>query len=1218
MASRTSPTAQRARPRVAATATSSTSPNRASPPNGSRSFPVSSAAPSRAAPIPGSSTAAPTRAHACPAPVTASITPASRATIATCIDRRSAEAGAGAGMGAGSEAGSEVGVGAEAGLWIPGAVPSGVGLPSRFGGPGNGRWGSGVPGVGGRGSATGVGGDRAGRVRDRAEGVWTRRNGQGLGGGDGGQQRAGLGFGLALLQLGDRVRHHPGAGLAVGHPVDEHARPDGDAGVQVPREVEVPDAPGVRPAPVPLQVVDDLHGPDLGRTRHRARREARRQHVEGRHPLRQLADHVRDQVHHVGVPLDPHELVHPDGPGAADPAEVVAGQVDQHHVLGPLLLVRLELGLQGEVGLRVGAAGTGAGDGSHGGPAALDGDQDLRRRAGDGDPGQAQEVHVRGGVDDPQDPVDVEGVGGGRHREPLGRHHLEDVAGGDVLLGHGDHLLVAAGGEVAGGGRGRAGGRQRGRRGRHRDRQPGGQGVDAPGGVGPGGLQVGGRGDDHVGHQHQPLAEVVEDDHRAGEDQHPLGQPEVVLGLVGQALQLPDEVVAEVADGPGEQRRQAGQGRRAQPPQGLAQHLQGRPVRQAGGRAAGPGGAAAADGQGGERVGADERVAAPALAVLDALQQYRAVLVAELAERPHRGLQVAEQLPPHRHHRMLPGQPRELLEPGPGAAGHAPPPSGWLKHDLVPLWHAGPICSTRTRSVSPSQSAVTERTCWTWPEVSPFCQYWPRERLQNQVRPLARVRRTASASIQATISTAPSPSSWTTAGTSPAASNFRPAMASSMLVVGGESGDGTIGSRVVGSDMGPCYRYRRNGRSAIVEGRRTSKGAVMSTQPEQAKAEILQQIVATIREKVPEDRRDQVEEFARQYYQRLAPEDLLELEPDDLYGAVLAHWRLAHRRRPGEAKVRVYSPRFEEHGWRSKHSIVEIVTDDMPFLVDSVAMDLNRHGLVIHLPIHPVIAVRRDAAGGLVEVLPPDAEDGLRESFLHFEVDRQSEPEVLDRLRAEVERVLGDVRAACDDWEAMREQVRKILEEFDKQPPPVDEAELAEARALLEWIDNHHFTFIGYRAYDLVNENGEDMLRPIPGTGLGILRQQTKPASGSFAKLPPEARRLARERHVLILTKANSHSTVHRPSYLDYIGVKRFDEHGEVIGERRFLGLYTSAASNRNPRDIPVLRRKVTKVLERVGLPRYSHDWKSLLNILETFPRDELFQISDDQLFETA
>ena len=393
----------------------------------------------------------------------------------------------------------------------------------------------------------------------------------------------------------------------------------------------------------------------------------------------------------------------------------------------------------------------------------------------------------------------------------------------------------------------------------------------------------------------------------------------------------------------------------------------------------------------------------------------------------------------------------------------------------------------------------------------------------------------------------------------------------------------------------------------------------MSTQPEQAKAEILEQIVATIHEKVPEDRRDQVEEFARQYYQRLAPEDLLELEPEDLYGAVLAHWRLAHRRQPGEAKVRVYSPRFEEHGWRSKHSIVEIVTDDMPFLVDSVAMELNRHGLVIHLPIHPVVMVRRDEAGGLVEVLPPDAKDGILESYLHFEVDRQSDPKVLDKLRSEIERILEDVKASTEDWAEMREQVQEDPAGVRRAAAPGRRGRAGRGQGAAGVDRQPPLHLPRLPVLRPGGEDGEDMLRPVPGTGLGILRQgQHKPASGSFAKLPPEARRLAREPHVLILTKANSHSTVHRPSYLDYIGVKRFNEQGEVIGERRFLGLYTSAAYNRNPRDIPVLRRKVTKVLERAGLPRYSHDWKSLLNILETFPRDELFQISDDQLFETA
>ena len=205
----------------------------------------------------------------------------------------------------------------------------------------------------------------------------------------------------------------------------------------------------------------------------------------------------------------------------------------------------------------------------------------------------------------------------------------------------------------------------------------------------------------------------------------------------------------------------------------------------------------------------------------------------------------------------------------------------------------------------------------------------------------------------------------------------------------------------------------------------------MSTQPEQA-AEILEQIVALINERVPQERRAQVESFARQYYRRVAPEDLVEREPDDLYGAVMAHLRTAQRREPRTAKVHVYSPRFEEHGWRSVHSIVEIVTDDMPFLVDSVAMELNRHGLVIHLPIHPVLAVRRDDAGELLEVLPADTDegDGVRESFIHVEVDRQSEPEVLQRLTAGLERVLADVRAATEDWEKIRDQVRRILDEF--------------------------------------------------------------------------------------------------------------------------------------------------------------------------------------------
>jgi glutamate dehydrogenase len=387
------------------------------------------------------------------------------------------------------------------------------------------------------------------------------------------------------------------------------------------------------------------------------------------------------------------------------------------------------------------------------------------------------------------------------------------------------------------------------------------------------------------------------------------------------------------------------------------------------------------------------------------------------------------------------------------------------------------------------------------------------------------------------------------------------------------------------------------------------------------KTELLDKVVGRVREQLPEDQAPQVEEFARQYYDWTHPEDLSGRSPVDVYGAAVAHWSFARQRTPGEAKVRVYNPRFEEHGWQTTHTVVEMVNDDMPFLVDSTKMEINRQGYGIHLMIHPVIKVRRDAEGWLVEVLSRDStdDDAIFESVIHVEVDRQTEPEVLENLRGHLERVLGDVRAAVDDWPQMRERVRGIVSELDEDAPPVDEDELDEARAFLEWIHDGNFTFLGYREYDLRAQDGEDVLRAVPESGLGILREASSGSvSHSFARLPPEAKKLARAPHLLNLTKANSRSTVHRPSYLDYVGVKKFDAEGEVTGERRFLGLYTFSAYSASALEIPLVRRKVKGVLERAGFPEGSHYEKDLMEALETHPRDELFQISEDELFEIA
>jgi glutamate dehydrogenase len=387
------------------------------------------------------------------------------------------------------------------------------------------------------------------------------------------------------------------------------------------------------------------------------------------------------------------------------------------------------------------------------------------------------------------------------------------------------------------------------------------------------------------------------------------------------------------------------------------------------------------------------------------------------------------------------------------------------------------------------------------------------------------------------------------------------------------------------------------------------------------KDELLDKVVSRVREQLPEDQVPQVEEFVRQYYTWIPLEDLADRSPIDVYGAAVAHWSFAKQRPPGTPKIRVYNPLFDEHGWQSTHTVVEIVNDDMPFLVDSTRMAANRQGFAIHLMLHPIMKVRRDGEGRLVEVLPHDAEDedAISESIIHIEVDRQTEPAVLQELYDCIESVLKQVRAAVEDWPDMLERVSSIISEVEENPPPIEADDLAEARSLLEWISDDHFTFLGYREYELVTEDKEDVLKNVPGTGLGILRETSaRPVSQSFAKLPPEVRRLAHEPYLLNLTKANSRAIIHRPSYMDYVGVKKFDDSGEVIGERRFLGLYTFSAYSKSVLDTPIVRRKARYVLDRSGFPPGSHNEKDMIEILETYPRDELFQISKEELFETS
>jgi glutamate dehydrogenase len=357
--------------------------------------------------------------------------------------------------------------------------------------------------------------------------------------------------------------------------------------------------------------------------------------------------------------------------------------------------------------------------------------------------------------------------------------------------------------------------------------------------------------------------------------------------------------------------------------------------------------------------------------------------------------------------------------------------------------------------------------------------------------------------------------------------------------------------------------------------------------------------------------------FIAHYYDQVDAEDLASRDVEDLYGAAIAHLAFARRFSSGTPKLRVYNPRADEHGWSSPHTVIEMVNDDMPFLVDSVTMEVNRQGYTLHLLNHPIFAMQRDAEGQLVS--GAEVKDGRAESLIHVEIDREIDPAKLRALGSGMEQVLADVRAGYEDWQPMRSRMGEIVKELDSPPAFLKGAETEEIRAFLAWAVDHHFTFLGYRDYELVTVNGEDALKIVPRTGLGVLREpRLGGMSASFSELPKELRALAREPRLLVLTKANARATVHRPGYLDYIGVKRFDAKGNVVGERRFVGLYTSSAYHADPREVPLLRSKVARVIERAGFRQYSHMYKNLLSILQAYPRDELFQVDEDTLFETA
>ena len=385
---------------------------------------------------------------------------------------------------------------------------------------------------------------------------------------------------------------------------------------------------------------------------------------------------------------------------------------------------------------------------------------------------------------------------------------------------------------------------------------------------------------------------------------------------------------------------------------------------------------------------------------------------------------------------------------------------------------------------------------------------------------------------------------------------------------------------------------------------------------------ILNAVCDNIRLKLPNIEADLCSTFAQEFFGTMSSDDFTNWSVEDLYGATLNFWSLLHKNSHHQVKVKIYNPDYEKYGWQSTHTVIEILCPDMPFLVESMRMVINRLGIGLYLSVHMGgIRVSRDESGEIIDIIAKSQSkksDYQIEAPLFFLVSRQTDATIIQQLNDEIVRVIQDNQLVVRDWLPMRQRIIQSVEDLNHYPSLCAKEDIHESQDFLKWIENHHFTIMGVCDYELVkNAKNDFIIQPIKGSGLGILSDgRAESHKINISQLPPAAIDLCLSHQILIVAKTELKSSVHRDTFIDYIGVKRFNDKGDVIGERRIYGLFTSAAYYTYIRDIPLLRQKVQRILKNSGLDPRSHAGRILINILETMPRDDLIQGSEQELLE--
>ncbi|PTU74875.1 NAD-glutamate dehydrogenase [Pseudomonas mangrovi] len=382
-----------------------------------------------------------------------------------------------------------------------------------------------------------------------------------------------------------------------------------------------------------------------------------------------------------------------------------------------------------------------------------------------------------------------------------------------------------------------------------------------------------------------------------------------------------------------------------------------------------------------------------------------------------------------------------------------------------------------------------------------------------------------------------------------------------------------------------------------------------------SKAEFLQQLQAALEAQVEVPARQGLARFAARFHGMAPLDELRQRRRADLLGCTLSAWRLLQHFLADQPQVRVYNPDYERNGWQSVHSVVEILHPDMPFLVDSVRIELKRQGHSIHTLQSSVLSVQRDAAGNLLELLEEPRPEASREALIYLEIDRCAPGAALHALERALREVLDEVRLVVADFAPMREQLRAHRERL---PATVEDAAVQEVRAFLDWLLDDHFTFLGYEEFELREDEQGTLIEYRQDSLLGLSRRLRGDLPESERRIDPLANSYLREPLGLSFAKAGQPSRVHRPAYPDFVSLRELDEQGQVRREYRFMGLYTSRVYIDSVRSIPFIRGKVEQIIQRAGFDASGHLARELEQILEVLPRDDLFQTPLDELFQTV